>query len=125
MLFMFVIACSNSLIGEWNGSCHFTDDQDHKQIDIDVSVERDNGYVIEGKLNFIHWNADEEYDGTMQGDYTGKHVLMKTEFENLENPYRLRIETERVGALLEGSCNIRSLEGINAAGLSGEITLSR
>lgn len=122
MMLLFFIGCASSLIGEWSGSCEFDDAQNHKQIDVLASVKRDNGYVIEGKIIFDHWDQT-QYDTAMHGDHTGKYVLMKSEFKDDDDAYRFRIETERVGQFLEGTCTIRSPS--SPGGLSGTIDLSR
>ena len=120
MLFALLFACSGSLIGDWSGDCLFYDDRTEESIAVLASVKRDNGYILEGKMTITNWD-DDEFSGDLSGDHTGKYVLLKSDFETEDGTYRFRIETERIGNQLEGTCTIKSPQA--AGGLSGDIEL--
>ena len=76
--------------------------------------------MYEGQMKITDWNQ-EEFSGDLDGDHNGKYVLFKSDFKTEEGTYRFRIETERLGNHLEGSCTIKSPE--SPGGLTGVIEL--
>ena len=121
MILIMLIGCANSLIGDWSGDCLFYDGRTEESMSISASIFRDNGYILEGSMKIIDWNED-EFTGDLSGDHTGKYVLLKSDFESESGTYRLRVETERLGNTLEGSCTIKSPE--SPGGLIGDVELS-
>lgn len=121
MILALIMGCTTSLLGDWSGECIFYDGRTEESMSIDASINRDNGYILEGKMKIVDWN-EEEFNGDLSGDHTGKYVLIKSDFESEEGTYRLRVETERLGNTLEGTCTIKSPEA--PGGLVGDVTLA-
>ena len=114
--------CSPSLLGVWSGECEFEDTNFKAVMDIDANVTRDNGYILEGQMTIVNWE-DEQFVSDLDGDHTGKYVLMKSDFETLLGLYRLRIETERVGRMLEGDCSVQHPDAPGS--LTGSVRLEK
>ena len=120
-----LLGCSGSMVGDWNGQCLF--DSPNESIDdcvMDVSAEiwRDTGYVVEGKMTLLDWN-ETQHTGTLNGDHSGKYVLLKTDIDTDIGPYLFRIEAERFGQVIEGNCVIRAPDSVGA--LVGYGSISR
>ena len=122
MIYLFVIGCSQSLLGDWQGLCLFDDGESYAEIDVDARITRDNGYILEGTMDLLDWN-DDSYNGELTGDHSGKYVMMRTDIESELGTYRFRIETERFGMDLEGSCTMQSSQ--SPGGLTGSIILRK
>jgi hypothetical protein len=125
LLFLLIgsqLACSTSLVGEWVGECEFEDTNMKEIMDIEANVTRDNGYILEGQMTIVNWD-EEQFVSDLDGDHTGKYVLMKSDFETQLGMYRLRLETERVGRHLEGDCSVRHPDAPGA--LTGSVHLEK
>ena len=78
--------------------------------------------LLEGTMNLEDWNND-IYKGDLTGDHSGKYVMLRTDIETDLGTYRFRIESERFGMDLEGSCTMQS--SLSPGGLTGHIVLSK
>ena len=68
--------CETSLLGEWNGTCIFADVNQESVVDVTNTVERDNGYLLEGTMELYTWE-DDSFTGEMIGDHNGKYVCFR------------------------------------------------
>ena len=126
MLMIFFMACAQSLLGTWTGTCKFDDGNLSHDMVVEAEVWRDNGYIVEGDMRLLDWN-DKLLVSPLDGDYTGKYVLFKADIEEDDSTYQFRVEGERLGSLIQGQCIIRISDGSGAAGngLMGDILLER
>lgn len=126
IFFLFSIGCSQSLLGTWTGTCNFDDGNSSQDMVVEAEVWRDNGYIVEGDMRLLDWN-EQFLTSALDGDYTGKYVLFKSDFEQESSTYQFRVEGERVGSIIQGDCIIRVSDGGGPAGsgLVGPILLER
>ena len=118
----YLLGCASPLVGDWEGECEFTDGNQAENLYINAQIQRDAGYLLDGNLKIIDWN-NEQYSANLTGDHSGKYVLIKGDFDTNLGSYRLRLDTQRVGRILEGTCALQSTDAPGA--LMGEILLSR
>ena len=119
---IFLSGCTTSLVGEWTGECEFSDANSEATLDVTALVDRDNGFILEGQMTIVDWN-DDQLTADLDGDHSGKYVLFKSDFETLLGYYRFRIESNRVGQLLEGDCTVQTPDAPGK--LTGHIVLDR
>ena len=119
---LLLCGCETSLLGEWNGTCIFSDANQESLVEVTNTVERDNGYLLEGTMELYTWEED-SFSGEMIGDHNGKYVMFRGSFDTESGPYQFRIETERVGQTLEGDCIVQAPDSVGA--LVGNIGLER
>jgi hypothetical protein len=122
MLITFIFGCASSLQAIWEGTCTFEDSSQSKEIDVTADVRKDNGYVLDGEMVIIDWE-NLEYRSSLNGDYSGKYVSMRSDIETGLGLYRFQLEVVRVGTTLEGDCYIKNPE--SPGGLQGYIELER
>ena len=70
--FLMLCGCETSLLGEWNGTCIFADANQESLVEVTNTVERDNGYLLEGTMELYTWEED-SFSGEMIGDHNGKY----------------------------------------------------
>jgi len=121
MILLF-LGCSASMLGDWVGTCEFDDDNTELEMDVTAEINRDNGYVLEGKMSILSWD-DQEFLNDLTGDHTGKYVMLRSNFDTELGPYKFRIESEKFGQQLQGDCIIQAPDSVGA--LIGDITLNR
>ena len=114
--------CQTSLLGEWKGTCTFSDADQESWVEVSNYVERDNGYLLEGSLEIITWEND-TFSGDMIGDHNGKYVMFRSSFDTESGPYQFRMEMERVGQTLDGDCIVQAPDSVGS--LVGSIGLER
>ena len=114
--------CESSLLGEWNGTCTFSDYSQESLVEVTSTVERDNGYLLEGSMELLTWE-DDIFSGDLIGDHNGKYVMFRSSFDTESGPYQFRIETQRVGQTLEGDCIVQAPDSVGS--LVGQIGLQR
>ena len=122
LLLTLLFGCGSPLVGSWEGDCLFSDGNQTEDLFINAQIERDSGYLLDGTLQLIDWN-DDQYSASLTGDHSGKYVLLKGDFDTDLGSYRLRLDTQRVGRILEGTCSLQSTEAPGA--LVGDILLNR
>ena len=74
--FLTLCGCQTSLLGEWNGTCIFSDADQESLVEVTNTVERDNGYLLEGTMDLYTWE-DDTFSGDMIGDHNGKYVMFR------------------------------------------------
>ena len=114
--------CQTSLLGEWEGTCTFSDADQESWVEVSNYVERDNGYLLEGSLEITTWE-DDTFSGDMIGDHNGKYVMFRSSFDTESGPYQFRMEMERVGQTLDGDCIVQAPDSVGS--LVGSIGLER
>ena len=114
--------CQTSLLGEWRGTCTFSDADQESWVKVSNYVERDNGYLLEGSLEITTWE-DDIFSGDMIGDHNGKYVMFRSSFDTESGPYQFRMEMERVGQTLDGDCIVQAPDSVGS--LMGSIGLER
>ncbi len=114
--------CQTSLLGEWRGTCTFSDSNQESWVEVSNLVERDNGYLLEGSLEITTWEND-TFTGEMIGDHNGKYVMFRSSFDTESGPYQFRMETQRVGQTLDGDCIVQAPDSVGS--LVGAIGLER
>ena len=120
--FLMLCGCETSLLGEWNGTCMFADANQESLVEVTNTVERDNGYLLEGTMELYTWEDDtfRRYDWRSQWEICD---VQRGSFDTEAGPYQFRIETERVGQTLEGDCIVQAPDSVGA--LVGSIGLER
>jgi hypothetical protein len=119
---MGLCGCQTSLLGEWRGTCTFSDSNQESWVEVSNLVERDNGYLLEGSLEITTWE-DDTFSGEMIGDHNGKYVMFRSSFDTESGPYQFRMETQRVGQTLDGDCIVQAPDSVGS--LVGAIGLER
>ena len=122
MLIFIIVGCAQTLLGDWQGRCLFDDGQNYAEIEVDARITRDNGYVLEGVMEIQDWN-DDTYKGDLIGDHSGKYVMLRMDIETDLETYRFRVDSERFGMDLDGSCTMQSSQ--SPGGLTGRIVLRK
>lgn len=122
MLLTFLWGCASSMQAIWEGTCTFSDSSQSEDIDVTADVRQDNGYVLNGEMVIVDWEQL-EYRSSLNGEYSGKYVSMRSDIETGLGLYRFQLEVVRVGSALEGDCYIKSPN--SPGGLQGYIELER